>query len=32
MLAVAIDATFDEAAARRSIVHRVSLHCNVLSI
>ena len=29
MLAVAIDATIDEAAARQSIVHRVSLHCNV---
>jgi hypothetical protein len=29
MLAVAIDATFDEAAARQSIVHRVSLQCNV---
>jgi hypothetical protein len=29
MLAVAIDATFDEAAARQSIVHHVSLQCNV---
>jgi hypothetical protein len=29
MLAVAIDATINEAAACQSIVHRVSLHCNV---
>jgi hypothetical protein len=29
MLAVAIDATIDEAAARKSIVHCVSLQCNV---